>query len=476
MVDVVLINSPIVLYRNRRDMRENLLSDGDEKSFYPMNILYLAAYLEEKGHTVSVVDAGGCGLTLAEIKKKVDELSPKLVGISAMTISIQSALIMAKELKKKGRLIGLGGVHLTCDPDFLNRFANFDFGVVGDGEVVLERLVRKVKAGKPVKGLYQGEPIEDLDKIPFPARHLIDHKIYHLKKLVDDKPPAAGILASRGCPFDCVFCSIPARGKKVRYRSAKNIVDEMELIYDQCQGSYSFTDDCFIVNRPRVMAFCQEIIDRGLKINWVASTRADSLDLKLAKMLKRAGCTELFFGVESGNERIRNKVIGKRLSYESIEKAVSVCRKVGILSDLFLMVGLPTETKREMLDTVRIGGKVKADIVGIHIATPLPGSRLYKYAIDNKIIPADIVDQFASGKLGRKWRGNYPLFVPKGEKLSTLVWMKRLTYLYFYLSPFWWWRRIHLWKRMPSKFGEDLELFKMAGHVLLTGGTKGQLS
>lgn len=473
---MLLINSPIVIYENRWDKQKNYSTDGDERSTYPLNVLYLAAYLESKGHSVGVIDVTAEGLTLVDIKKKVEKLNPRIVGISSMTMGIRSAVLLAKKLKKRGRIIGLGGVHLTCDPGFMKRFPYFDFGVVGEGEKVLADLVTKVKMGKSIKGLWQGEPIKDLDLIPFPARKYINPGIYRRNEQFKFEVPAASILSSRGCPFNCIFCSIPARGKVVRFRSAKNIVDEMEEVYQDCRGNYAFVDDCFTVNRQRVVSLCQEIIGRGLKTKWIASTRADCIDLELVKIMKEAGCTDLYFGVESGNDRIRNEVIGKRLAREKIREAVKMCRQVGIFSNFFLMIGFPSETKKEMIDTVKIGGQMKADIIGIHITIPMPGSRIYEYAVENKLIPKDIIDQYASGKLGRRWRNGFPLFVPEGVSLETLVKFKKLTYLYFYLSLRWWWRRLWVWIRNPWKFVDDWKLFKIAGHVFLTGGTKGQLS
>lgn len=476
MVDIVFINSPIVLYKDKKSLLADTDPEGDEKSYYPMNILYLASYLEKEGFSVQIIDPTASRLSLHDIKKKIEKLNPKVIGLTAMTVGVQSVVVLAKELKKRGRIIGLGGVHITCDPTFMDRFPYFDFGVVGEGETVLARIMKKIKQGQKVKGLFYGEPIEDLDQIPFPARHLIDYKIYRRDEMLKIEVPAAGILASRGCPFNCLFCAIPARGKKVRFRSAKNIVDEMEQVYDKCQGAYSFVDDCFTVNKQRVVDLCQEIITRGLKTRWIATTRADVLDLEMATMLKKAGCTDLYFGVESGNERIRNEVIGKRLTTEKIYNAIKVCRQVGILSNLFLMVGFPTEGKKEMWDTITIGSRVKADIIGIHITIPMPGSRIYTYAIENKIIPADIVDQYARGDLGWGWRNHFPLFVPKELTLKDLVWAKKMAYIYFYLSPGWWFRRVQVWFTMPQKFVDDLKLFKIAGHVFMTGGTKGQLS
>ncbi len=473
-VDIVLISSPMVLYKNKKDKKENLNEDGDEKSYYPINILYLTAYLEKFGHKVKIIDVSMEGLTLDQVVKKVDLINPKMIGISSMTTSIQSAVTLAKALKKKGRTIGLGGVHLTCDPTFIDRFPVFDWGIVGEGEVTLLELVEKSKKGEKIKGLFQGKRIEDLDTIPFPARHHVRMEDYRRNE--ESEVPAAGILASRGCPYNCVFCCIPARGKMVRFRSPKNIVDEMEEIYEECQGKYSFVDDCFTINNKWVSELCQEIMDRKMKVSFVASTRADTLTLEMAKMMKKAGCTDLFLGIESGNDKIRNEVIGKRLKYENIVKAVKICRKVGILSNLFLMVGFPGEGIKEALDTVRIGGRIKADIIGIHVTIPMPGSRIYDYAIQNKLIPKDIIDRWASGKLGRVWRSNWPLFVPEGMTLKKLFWIKRITYMYFYFSPFWWYRRIKLWFKSSKMFFADMRMMKIAFHAFTTGGTKGQLS
>jgi radical SAM superfamily enzyme YgiQ (UPF0313 family) len=293
---------------------------------------------------------------------------------------------------------------------------------------------------------------------------------------MDFEIPAASMLGSRGCPYQCSFCCIPAIGQKVRMRSAKNIVDEMESIYDICRGHYSFNDDCMTLSKRHTLEFCQEIIDRKLKVRWIASTRANTLDEETAKALSRAGCTDLYFGVESGSEKIRNSVIKKKMSDEQIAKAVSLCRKHKILSNLFLMVGFPGETKEDMLKTVLIGSKVKADVVGIHITMPLPGTEIFHYAVKNKMLPADIIDRFARGEMGRGFRGVWPLFVPEGFELADLIEIKKKTYRSFYLNPFWILRRIMTWFIIPGKFKDDLKLFKIALYVFMTGGTKGQLS
>jgi len=467
--DVLLINSPIILYKDKADKLRFKDHGGDETSYYPLNILYLASYLESKGHSVKVMDISAQGLNLWEVISLAITQNPRIIGISAMTTGIQSAITLAKSLKEylPETVIGLGGVHITSDPTFIDRYPFFDFCVIGEGEITLEKIVSKVKKGEKIDRVNIGEQVEDLDSLPFPARHLIDYSIYKRKEQLKFEVPAAGILASRGCPFDCIFCAIPARGKKVRYRSAKNIVDEMEVVYGQCNGQYSFVDDCFTASYSRTKELCEEIIRRGLRCRWIASTRADRLTPELGELLRRAGCRELYFGVESGSDKIRNEVVGKHLSEESIKKAVKICKESKIISNLFLMVGFPRETKQDLNETIRIGNRVGADAIGVHITMPMPGSKIYSMAnVD--------LDGYINGARG--FRGIYPLYIPDGLTLKDLENAKKSAYRRFYFNPAWMLRRIRIWLTIKGRFKEDLKLFKLIPQVFLKGQTRGQLS
>ncbi|MBI5873610.1 MAG: B12-binding domain-containing radical SAM protein [Candidatus Omnitrophica bacterium] len=479
MIDVLFIHSPMILYKDQADAAHFKAHGGDEKSLYPLGILYIAACLEKKGHSVKVIDVAAENKTLEDILSSIALEKPRIIGISSMTTSIHSAVSLAKSIRSRfgnDILIGLGGVHMCCDPTFLKRMPYFDFGITGEAEKTFVEVVEKVKEGKKVQGVILGEAYEDLDDIPFPARHLINAGIYKRDEQMKFEVPTAGILGSRGCPYGCSFCCIPAIGQKVRLRSAKNIVDEMESVYDLCQGQYNFNDDCMTLSKKHTLEFCQELIERKLKMRWIASTRANALDEEMVRALKRAGCTDLYFGVESGSEKIRNSVIKKKVTDEQIAKAVALCRKHRILSNLFLMVGFPGETKEDMLKTVHIGTKVKADVVGIHITMPLPGTEIFEYAVKKSMLPADIIDRYARGEMGRGFRDVWPLFVPEGFTLQDLIDIKIKTYRSFYINFFWILRRIRTWFILPKKFKDDLKLFKIAIYVFVKGGTKGQLS
>jgi len=475
MVDVLLINAPIILYNTEEEKEFYSTHGGDERSYYPLNILYLASNLEKNGHSVKVMDISAEGLILPEIIRKVKRSKPKLVGISAMTTGIQSAVTLAIHLQAENFTVGIGGTHVSVDPTFITRYPMFDFGVVGEGEITLVEIVRDLKKGVKPKGIYYGQTVQNLDDLPFPARHLINTDIYRREEMLDFEVPAAGILSSRGCPYDCIFCCIPNR-HRVRFRSAKNIVDEMESVYEKCGGNYSFVDDCFTINRKRTMEFCEEIIRRRLDCRYIASTRADKITQEMAGLLRRSGCTDLYFGVESGSPRIRNEVIKKHIREEDIREAVKACRDKGIMSNLFLMLGFPEETKGDIEQTVQIGNRVRADCIGIHITMPMPGSEIFEIAIKEGLFKRTIIDDYASGKLGKGFRENYPLYVPKGLNIEDLMDAKKKAYRSFYLSPQWMLRRLRVWLTIKGKFKDDLKLFKIAPGILWTGKSKGQLS
>lgn len=465
MAEVILINCPISFNTPK--------PSGDETSEPPLGIMYIASYLEKYGISVKIFDPSAQRISLVTLLKIIVEESPLIVGLSALTSSLQSAIQLAnaiKERKDLGITIGIGGPHVNVDPDFIDRFPIFDFEVVGDGEKTMLKIVEKIKNGDRVSEIYFGEQIKNLDELPFPSRHQLDVRHYHPHE------PCAVMIASRGCPFNCSFCSIPGFNRKVRCRSAKNIVDEMEKIYDDYNGNYSFMDDCFTLNRDRILDFCNEIISRRLKVRWMAMTRADMVDDELIRELARSGCIELFFGVESGNERIRRQIIHKTITDRQIFDAIKLSQKYGIQASIFLMLGFPNETKKEIEDTVNFGLRSKADTMGIHLTVPLPGSELFELAKEEGLIDKDIIDKYAKRELGDGFRDIWPAYIPKGSSMKKLITAKKRAYRKFYLNPLWILRRLWRDLRSPIKMRQDLRLIGTGIYTLIYGGTKTSMS
>ena len=465
MADVILINCPISFNVTR--------ASGDETSEPPLGIMYIASYLEEHGISVKIFDPTAQRLSLGDLLKKIEDEAPLLIGLSALTSSLQSAIQLTNAIKEMKTLdipIGIGGPHVNVDPGFINRFPIFDFEVVGEGEKTTLNIIENIKKGHSVSGIYFGEQINNLNELPYPSRHQLDKHFYHPHE------PWAVMIASRGCPFSCSFCSIPGFNRKVRYRSAKNIVDEMENIYEEFKGNYSFVDDCFSLNRIHTLDFCNEIISRRLKVKWMAMTRADMTDEELIKKMANSGCIELFFGVESGNERIRKRIINKTITDRQIFNAIKLCRKYGIQASMFLMLGFPGETKNEIEDTVNFGTWARADTMGIHLTIPLPGSKLFKQAIKEGLFDKDIIDRYAKSKLGDGFRGVWPVYLPKGISKNELVDAKKRAYRKFYLNPLWILRRIWHDLCSLSRIRQDLRLITTALQALIYGETEKAMS
>jgi len=395
----------------------------------PLGLLYLASSLLAAGVKVRVVDLNALRLGLKESVDLIGESKPQVIGISATSFQLRGAFQLAEVLREKlgnSVTIGLGGVHLSVDPDFISRFQIFDFGVVGEGEITFSLLVTKILSGEKVRGVFCGEPPSNLDELPFPARHLIDAKRY----FSGDK--CATILAMRGCPYNCIFCSIKGlRGQKVRFRSQKNVVDEMETITKSGTRRFWFVDDTFTVNKNYAIRLCEEITNRKLDVEWWCETRIACVDENILKVMRKAGCIKISFGIESGSERIRNNIIRKGFTNDQAIRAFNLCKKFGISTEAYLMVGFPTETIDDLCSTVNFSGELGADTIGVHIAQILPGSDLFTLALNEGKIFSDIYDQYAKGEL----KGSLPVYIPEGLSLRNLQNAREQAYRRFYFKP-----------------------------------------
>lgn len=467
--DVLFMPAPLQ-FRERDDY----VPKGDETSNPPIGIMYIATYLNMKGYNCKILDIGLKSLSLLDTINYIRNINPRIVGISILTPSVVSAILLANEIKKTlpHIIVGCGGTHLCVDPTFIQRYTCFDFGVKGEGEIIMAEIMKKLDNGEKISGLYDGGYIKDLDSLPFPDYGLIDFKEYGYP--LDDigkRHAAISMITSRGCPFTCSFCCKSESRKYVRFRSVKNIADEIEKNYSISHGEYSFLDDAMTINQKNAGALCKEIINRKLKISWVAQIRADNLNLELAILMKKSGCRELFIGVESGDQRIRNEIIKKKVSDEDIFQVVRFCRIVGIRSSIFLMLGFPSEGKEEIEKTVNFPFVSKADIMGIHLTMLFPGSELYEHAIKSNIIPNNIVDLYISGKLGKDF-STWPKYVPEGLTLEYLEKARARAMRNYFLSFSFILRLLLYYFRFPKRIKYDAHNFRRALSLLSLGKSK----
>jgi anaerobic magnesium-protoporphyrin IX monomethyl ester cyclase len=360
----------------------------------PLGLAYLGAVLEENGDVVEIIDAEASDMSYREVAEHVSSRDVDVVGITMTTMVYSNAVKTIKAIKSMSNpMIIVGGAHPTALPiETLKEVAEIDAVVIGEGETTIVELINAIKNNedlKNIKGIaYRNDEeifvtekrpfIEDLDTIPFPARHLLPMDLYRTKPSAYEKFPTYSIVGSRGCPFRCTFCAI-LFGKSYRYHSAKRICDEMEhLINNYGAKGVVFKDDSFTLNRKHATEICHEIINRGIneKISISIATRVNLVDKPLLELLKKAGCWLIHYGVESGNQRLID-LIHKDIKLDEVKQAIKWTRETGIISGAYFILGLPSETREETLKTIEFAKSADPDWVSFTITTPYPGSELY---------------------------------------------------------------------------------------------------
>jgi anaerobic magnesium-protoporphyrin IX monomethyl ester cyclase len=360
----------------------------------PLGFAYLAGSLEKAGHEVMIVDGEGEGLEYDEILKRVQAFEPKLIGFTATSpdfgITVELAKYIRPSFPKTPFVIG--GTHTAIfQKDVLLDNREFDFGVIGDGEIALNELLERIgesSAYGEVEGLIwrRGEEViqnsfrpaeRDLDLYPFPARHLLRNDLYIRNVPYKGYLRTAAFMSSRGCPFNCIYCAVKniPNGTMVRFRSPENVVEELDLIVRRFGIPHvAFNDDCLTFRRNKVLALCEEIRRRGLKFTWEGLSRADKIDRELLRQMKAAGFVRISIGIESGNQPILD-ILKKNETLEQIAEGIRYAHEEGIVTRGSVIIGSPYETQKEVENTFQFITSLKElDQVVINIMQPYPGT------------------------------------------------------------------------------------------------------
>ena len=292
--------------------------------------------------------------------------------------------------------IVVGGPHPTIFPkQTMEEVPEIDFVGIGEGERIIVELLDAIENKRPISGvkgiLYRKnnniimnefrEPIKDIDALPLPDRNLLNMKKYKPAPTYYKKLPSYIMLTSRGCPFNCTYCS-KIFGRLYRYHSVDRIIKEMKiLIYKYGAREIIFRDDTFTINKDHVRNLCNEIIKQELneKIKWTCMTRVHLVDRDLLLLMKKAGCWSIHYGIESGNQRLLN-LIRKGITLEQCRNAIKWTKEFGIETKTFFMIGLPTETKEESMKTLKFTKELDPDWIQVTITVPYPGTELYETA------------------------------------------------------------------------------------------------
>jgi radical SAM superfamily enzyme YgiQ (UPF0313 family) len=379
----------------------------------PLGLTYIAAVLEKAGHIVKIIDMNEKKLNDDDLRANLKE-DVDVVGITGM-ITEYKKILKIIDIAKDGfsdREVILGGPLATTLPQQLLEQSKADFIVIGEGENTLPALVQATEHESDItkiKGIaYKSagrvvitdpaRPIDNLDTIPFPARHLLDMNKYirnHFESFgwkIDgyDKIRSTNLITSRGCPYNCTFCFKDMWGYKWRRRSPENIIEEMRLLNEKYKvNGFFFVDELFVLDKKRVFEFTSLLKKSGLDVVWYCNGRANLMQKDMLKAMHDAGCIGIAYGIESGNQSILDSM-RKNITIEQTKKVVKWTKEIGINVAGYFMIGMLEETKEKIMDTINFARELDLDFYSFSITTPLPGTELYMEAIKKGLIHTDM--------------------------------------------------------------------------------------
>lgn len=435
---IVLCEPPYVFWDRSLDR----LRQGEE-TIPGMGLLVLAAVARERGYDVHLVDAKAQGTPLDEVADRIAGLRPDYLGLSATTISVNNAARIAERVKRKlpGVITVLGGAHVSAIPErTMEAFASIDFGVVGEGEVSLFELLTCLESGRSfdaVPGLayrrdggVRANPrapyIEDLDALPTPAWDLLPDFPHNFQPSLFGYPrsPVATLITSRGCPFSCTFCDRSTSGRKGRMHSVEKVVELCAHLVGLGTRHIMFLDDLFTVRKDRVIALSNAFLDAGFDFTWSCNSHPNLLDIDTMKLMKRAGCWQIAYGIESGSQRVLD-VVKREVRLPRLHETLRMTRAAGIRARGFLMLGHPTERIDSLEETAAFLRSVDLDLCQITKFTPYPGTPSYPTVRQHGTFEED----------WEKMNAMNFVFIPEGLDEETLERYFERCYQSFYSRP-----------------------------------------
>jgi len=405
----------------------------------PLGLAYLAAVARDIGWDVRIIDGLAEEPSMDAIAREVRRLSPEVVGLTATTATILDAYEVARVVKENSpeTLVVIGGPHATFMADEILRECPYiDLVVRGEGEETLGEILKRVERGRGFSdvagityregGVIRENPprplISDLDRLPIPAYDLLPMERYQVEGV-----RFSAIMTSRGCPYNCVFCSSSLQfGRRWRAHSVDRVLEELRLMVEEFKvREIEFLDDTFTLDSRRAVEIARGIVREGLDISWSASSRVNTFNREVGGEMRRAGAHTIYFGIESGSERTL-EFIGKGISRRQAMDAVRAAKDVKLNALGSFVIGFPYETEEEVRETIRFANRVGVDLAQFTVATPYPGTRLWEIALRENLL------------LTRDWRRYTTLDVVMRNIYMTPQRLKSLllwAYIAFYLHP-----------------------------------------
>jgi radical SAM superfamily enzyme YgiQ (UPF0313 family) len=412
----------------------------------PMNLVYLATWLDQHGHIPEIVDLDV--ESLSHLEEKLRCTPPYLVGITAMTPNIREAERICVLCHSLGVKTVLGGPHPTALPIQTLQDTGCDFVISGEGEKPLCELLRHIKENRPtdhIKGiafLKNGSPVVNewyplipLDELPLPDRRFLKLDLYRGETTPGVLGRAATLFTSRGCPYACTFCASKViNQQRIRFRSMEKIFEEIDDIVNLGFNHLTVDDDTFTLNSQRVFAFCSFLMSKHPWVSWDCDSRVDAINENLLTIMKGSHCEKIAFGVESGSPRIL-KSINKGIDLEQVRSAFRLTRKHKILTQAFFMIGFPDETPEDIEATEKLIYEIEPDLLFLAIVVPYPGTDIYEEMIRRGLLTQLNWDSFVFFGESVPWCTEHF----NGEDL---VKIRKKMFLKFYFRPSYMFRKI----------------------------------
>jgi len=424
-----------------------------------LGLLYVREVARQNGFDVDYLDADALGMGPDKVGQTVSKGDYDVVGLTVNSYNLTACVAVAVAIRRTSpkAFIVAGGVHPTIYPKETANLDTFDAAVAGEGEAAFSKILSARQNGEEPAGipgvalagalyLDRPEPIKDLDSIPIPRSTGLP--LEHYWSALARSRPVMPMITSRGCPFQCVFCDRPKLDRGLRLRSPDNVCEEIRIRQSEGISEFSIYDDTFTANKKRTLKICAQIGALPEKIRFDCRTRVDTVDEEIFEALADAGCDRVYFGIESGDEKIL-KSIRKNTNLAQASKAVNSAKKAGLRTLGYYMLGLPGEDERAANKTIELAVALKTDFALIEVFIPMPETQAYETGLQSGKISVDYW-------LGQAQKPD-PFFAPPpwpGPLKGHVAELARTAYRRVYLSPHYLWRSlisIRTWEELRQK-------------------------
>ncbi len=399
-VDVLIVNPPSPdgtvymreICRCGRQSREGMI--------WPQTSLAFIAGAVDDRFSVEIVDCIGEQMPWPRFEQLLRAKRPKYLVTYLISSIIYNDLRVAELGKELGAVTIAIGPHVTTMPESLEELTSVDYAIRGEVEETIVELLEELQAGRApvdVKGIaFRGDDgvvvtpgrplLEELGNLPQPRQDLLPLDRYRMP-MIDG--PFTMVTASRGCPYPCIYCRKMALwGNRVRLRPVDDIMDELLWLDSLGVHNVVFLSDLFTVSRPQVIELCRRIVEAGLRINWQCNSRVDHIDEEILAWMKRAGCWQIAFGLESGSQEVLDRA-RKGITVEQIEHAIRLTDRFGIKAWGYFIIGLPGETRETIRKTIGLSKRLPLNLALFHVAVPYPGTEFNDLAKENGWLLSD---------------------------------------------------------------------------------------